>query len=194
LALCAVADPVDARVMYGTVHPRTGVSTVSFVTLADGRFVQIRAMSGADGAALSEAVSHAADEDLRRRFMGSPPSIAALLIRLEAADGIHDAPIGAFDSDGRLVGVTQFNRTDDGPVAELAIEVATDWKRCGLGGALLRALCVAARGCGIDRLTAVYFSDNTAIIRLLRSTGCCCWLTSFSGASTADLDVRRMLR
>jgi RimJ/RimL family protein N-acetyltransferase len=116
-----------------------------------------------------------------------------LIARLHAADGIHDAALGAFDSDGQLVGVAQFNRGDDEPVAELAIEVATDWQRCGLGAALLHALCVMAGDRGIDRLTAVYFADNTPIIRLLHATGCCRWTSSRSGASSAELDVRRVL-
>jgi RimJ/RimL family protein N-acetyltransferase len=167
-----------------TVHP---------TTLPDGRMATIRALTGADADALSAAVQHADSRDLRRRFMGSPPPIAVLLERLRAADGVHDVGLGAFDPAGRLIGVAQFDRWDDEPEAELAIEVARDWQRAGLGGVLLHELCRVADGCGITRLTAVYFADNMAIIQLLHSTGHCRWVSTASGASTAELDVRQVL-
>jgi RimJ/RimL family protein N-acetyltransferase len=162
-------------------------------TLPDGRMATIRALTGDDADALAVAVQHADSRDLRRRFMGSPPPIAVLLDRLRAADGVHDAGLGAFDPAGRLIGVAQFDRWDDEPEAELAIEVARDWQRVGLGGVLLHELCRMADCCGISRLTAVYFADNMAIIQLLHSTGHCRWISTASGASTAELDVRQVL-
>jgi RimJ/RimL family protein N-acetyltransferase len=169
------------------------LSADHLTTLPDGRMVTIRSLSGADADALSEAVQHADSRDLRRRFMGSPPPIAVLLKRLRAADGVHDAALGAFDPAGRLIGVAQFDRWDDEPEAELAIEVARDWQRAGLGGVMLRELCRLADGCGITRLTAVYYADNMAIIQLLHSTGHCRWVSTEVGASTAELDVRQVL-
>jgi RimJ/RimL family protein N-acetyltransferase len=149
------------------------------VTLRDGRSVLIRRLTDADGDALIDAVHLADAFDLRRRFMGQPPA--------------HDRVLGAFDADGRIVAVAQFDRFDDTPVAEFAIEVATDWQRAGLGLAVLRALGTAALSYGIVRFSAVYFADNTPIIRLMRSTGCTRWLGTECGASRAEFDLAAML-
>jgi RimJ/RimL family protein N-acetyltransferase len=162
-------------------------------SLRDGRTVRIRALTGSDARALREAVGRADHDDLHRRFMGTPPPSSELIRLLAAADGVHDAALGAFDAEERLIGVAQFDRVDEEPTAELAIEVAHDWQRTGLGSALLRELGVLAAAVGIRRLTAVYFSDNTAIMRLLHDTGCARWVDSRGGASTAELDVNRMV-
>jgi RimJ/RimL family protein N-acetyltransferase len=146
-----------------------------------------------DADALIEAV-HCADAfDLRRRFMGQPPPDQVLIKLLHAADGIHDSVLGALDSEGRIVGVAQFDRRDDLPTAEFAIEVATDWQRCGLGAVMLRELASLAMSYGILAFTAVYLADNNPIIRLMRSTGCARWLGTECGASIAELDLRSML-
>lgn len=136
--------------------------------LADGRVVTIRRMTSADGAALVAAMQRADPMDLRKRFMGTPPPSSYLLRQLERADGLHDLALGAFTDDGRLVGVAQFDRLDDEPTAEVAIEVAHDWQRDGLGVALLTRLVCEARACGIHEFTASYYADNVAIRRLLR--------------------------
>lgn len=109
--------------------------------------------------------------DLRRRFMGAPPPASFLVKQLKAADGFHDLVLGAFDCGGRLVGVAQFDRTDDGPEAEVAIEVARGWQHVGLGTAMLTRLAQLARERGVHEFTATYYADNLPICRLLRDIG-----------------------
>jgi RimJ/RimL family protein N-acetyltransferase len=171
------------------------VTTVAVpVRLRDGRTISLRPMTALDADALCDAVQHANAFDLYRRFMGRPPPPAVLTKLLGAADGVHDALLGAFGIDGRLVGVAQFDRVDDNPTAELAIEVATDWQRCGLGRIMLRQLATMADACGITGLTAVYFADNAPLIHLLHATGASHWMRSDDMQSTAELDVRALLR
>jgi acetyltransferase len=141
------------------------------VTLTDGRRVMIRPLDGADVDALAAAVEHADPGNLRRRFMGSPPPTHMLLDRLRTADGVHDYAVGAFTDSGRLVAVAQFDRADDAPSAELAVEVAVDWQRCGLGRRMLEQLGEVARGLGITRFTARYYADNIPVRRLLHGSG-----------------------
>lgn len=141
------------------------------VLLADGRGVTIRPLRPGDAAALLSAVEHEDPWDLRRRFMGTPPPPAMLVRQLSRADGFHDLAIGAFADDGRLVGVAQFDRTDDGPAAEVAIEVSHDWQRLHLGTVLLTTLVEFARERGVREFTATYYGDNVAIRRLLYSIG-----------------------
>jgi RimJ/RimL family protein N-acetyltransferase len=160
------------------------------VVLRGGRAVRIRSLTPADAAALRDAIARADRFDMYRRFMGSPPAADALVGLLGRADGVHDAALGAFDAEGRIVAVGQFDRADDEPTAELAIEVASGWKRSGLGGALLSELCQLARSRGITKLTASYFADNTAIIRLLQSTGRSRWVDTQYGTSDSELDLR----
>jgi RimJ/RimL family protein N-acetyltransferase len=139
--------------------------------LRDGRSVTIRPLGRRDANALLAALRRADPMDLRRRFMGVPPPPSYLVNQLRRADGTHDLVLGAFDDDGRLVGVAQFDRPDDKPTAEVAIEVAKDWQHDGLGVALLTRLVELARDRGIHEFTATYFADNIPILRLLRDVG-----------------------
>ena len=131
----------------------------------------IRPLGANDADALIAAVNRADPADLRRRFMGMPPPTSYLVKQLKHADGVHDLVLGAFGPHGRLVGVAQFDRLNDKPTAEVAIEVAKDWQHDGLGLALLTKLGELARERGIHEFTATYFADNVAIRRLLRDIG-----------------------
>jgi RimJ/RimL family protein N-acetyltransferase len=162
------------------------------VVLRDGRSAVLRPLTDADSAVLVAAVAHADALDLRRRFMGPPPTAVALNRLLRHADGVHDMMLGSFDPDGRLIGVAQFDRRDDEPVAEFAIEIAKDWQRCGLGAVMLHRLAAIAQRQGVTRLTVLYSSDNTAIIRLMRSTGSTTWTGTECGVSSAELAVDRL--
>lgn len=139
-------------------------------TLKDGRRVVIRRLHPDDAPALVRAIENANPIDMRRRFMGTPPPTSFLVRRLAVADGIHDYALGAFDADDRLVAVAQFDRIDDEPSADLGIEVARDWQRCGLGRRMLVELADVARRLGICRFTATYYADNIPVRRLLHSS------------------------
>ena len=145
--------------------------TRSVTKLTDGRAVSIRTLDGRDADALVAALQHADPMDLRRRFMGVPPPTSYLVKLLKAADGVHDLVLGAFDDSGRLVGVAQFDRPDDKPTAEVAIEIAKDWQHDGLGTAMLTRLAEIARDRDIHEFTATYYADNLPIRRLLRDIG-----------------------
>jgi RimJ/RimL family protein N-acetyltransferase len=164
------------------------------VRLRDGRLISLRPMTMADAPALYDAVRRADSFDLYRRFMGRPPPTQVLLRMLAKSNGIHDAVLGAFSIDGRLVGVAQFDRADDTPSAELAIEVASDWQRCGLGRIMLREIAAMAQLRGIASLTADYFADNLPLVALLQSTGASRWIGSRDATSNAELDVAKLLR
>lgn len=160
------------------------------VLLADGRKVTIRPLRPDDATALIAAVEDENPWDLRRRFMGTPPPPAMLVRQLARADGVHDLALGAFASDGRLVGVAQFDRTDDKPSAEIAIEVAHDWQRARLGTVLLTRLAALARDLGVHEFTATYYADNIAIRRLLRDVGpVVSGYDHGAGYASIDLDV-----
>jgi acetyltransferase len=170
----AVAEPAQA-------HRRVAVD--------DGREVLIRHLTAADEVALRAALNHADPVDLRRRFLGPPPPTGTIVRLLRRLDDVHDLALGAFDDAGRLIGVAQFDRLDDQPVAELAIEIGTGWKGHGLGRVMLDCLADEARALGITRLTAAYYADNVPVRRLLHRTGRVVESGISAGEGYAVLDI-----
>lgn len=159
------------------------------MTLDDGREVLVRRLTAADEPALRAALTHADPMDLRRRFLGPPPPTSTIVRQLHRVDDVHDLALGAFDAAGRLVGVAQFDRTDDQPVAEFAIELGTAWQRHGLGRLMLDALVEEARAVGITRLTASYYADNLPVRRLIHHSGRVVESGISAGQGYAVLDI-----
>ena len=149
----------------------------------------VRRLTAADEPALRAALSHADPVDLRLRFLGPPPPMSTIVRQLRRVDDVHDLALAAFDSRGRLVAVAQFDRVNDEPVAELAIEVGTGWKGVGLGRALLSMLTDEARALGITRLTASYYAENLPVRRLLHRTGLVIESGISAGEGYAVLDI-----
>jgi RimJ/RimL family protein N-acetyltransferase len=151
--------------------------------------VSVRRLTAADEPALRAALSHADPVDLRLRFLGPPPPMSTIVRQLRRVDDVHDLALGAFDERDRLIAVAQFDRIDDEPVAELAIEVGTGWKGVGLGRALLALLADEARALGITRLTASYYAGNLPVRRLLHHTGLVIESGISAGEGYAVLDI-----
>lgn len=159
------------------------------IRLDDGREVLIRRLTAADEPALRAALSHADPMDLHRRFLGPPPPAATIVRLLRRVDDVHDLALGAFDDRARLVAVAQFDRVNEDPVAELAIEVGTGWQHHGLARILLDALADEARALGIARLTASYYADNIPVRRLIHHSGLVVESGISQGQGYAVLDI-----
>jgi acetyltransferase len=89
------------------------------------------------------------------------------LERITAGAGLS---LGAFDSAGRLVGLAEYARVEDGE-AEFAIVVADEWQGQGLGAQLVGALLEHAKRSGIARLAGVTHTRNRAMRILARRLG-----------------------
>jgi GNAT superfamily N-acetyltransferase len=161
--------------------------------LSDGRTVLIRELTAADEQALRAALARADSGDLRRRFMGSPPPVRIMLELLRTADGVHDAALGAFTNDGRLVGVAQFDRADDRPSADVALEVAKDWQHGGLGKELSRRIALLAQANGIDTFAVNYLADNNAVAKLLDLGAGAAPPTIDAGNAVSEVDLASAL-
>lgn len=171
-------------------HPSPAPPPGTSGTLRDGRRVSIRALDAHDAEALITAVDVADIRDLYRRFLGTPLPARVLASRLTLLDGRHDLALGAFDECQTLVGVVQFDRGNEAPEAEVAIEIATGWQRVGLGWLLLQRLVDVATEAGIESLTASYFIDNLEIQKLLRRLGPASARPPESGAGWMRIDIR----
>ena len=77
----------------------------------------------------------------------------------------------------------------------MAVAVAENWRRQGIGRRLLLAATIWAEDHGVDRLRASMLSTNAAILGLLRSLGRVVTL-SMPGAGVVDatIDLSNALR
>jgi RimJ/RimL family protein N-acetyltransferase len=106
-------------------------------------------------------------EAIYRRFFSpvvGPEQFAAALLRKDARDRQAVAAVEA----GEIVGVVQYSRAPGSPQAELAIVVADDWQRQGLGTRIVAALADRAACEGITTFAVDVQGDNYGALRLLK--------------------------
>jgi RimJ/RimL family protein N-acetyltransferase len=81
----------------------------------------------------------------------------------------HDALAAVDETDGSFVAAARYVQLPDQPdVADVAIEVADDLHRQGIGTALAIRTLERARANGITRVTAITLHDNARARALLR--------------------------
>ena len=122
---------------------------------------------------LEDGLRHLSDESVQRRFLTLKRSFSRAELRyLTEVDGRdHVALVVEYPGEPvrRLIAVGRFIReTDDSETAEVAIVVADDWQRRGVGSEIADQLADEARRYGIRRFTATMASDNIAAQRLMR--------------------------
>jgi RimJ/RimL family protein N-acetyltransferase len=144
---------------------------VERVSLHSGRDVVIRPIRADDEARLREAYQRLSLQSRYQRFLVAKPHLSAAEARyLAGVDGHnHVALVAAPAADqGRLVAVGRFvRRPEDPSSAELAIVVADEYQRDGLGTEILTRLAAAARERGIGRFAATLLSSNSAAYALI---------------------------
>ncbi|HET7654259.1 MAG TPA: GNAT family N-acetyltransferase [Acidimicrobiales bacterium] len=148
------------------------------LTLRDGRTVVVRPIEPTDLAALKDAIAHADEDTLRRRFLGgAPPRSEARLAHLVDVDQhervalVAECATAAGAGTATGVAVARYEPTDEPGVAEPAIVVAPEWRHAGLGTALLVELGRIAIANGYHAFRAAYLADNTDVERLVRASG-----------------------
>jgi len=92
--------------------------------------------------------------------------------------------------EGEVVGVASYARLEADPgTAELGMLVDDDHQGTGLGSLLLEHLAHAARSRGIRGLHAEVLSENTAMLRMLRSSGLSLQASSTGGVTDLTIDT-----
>jgi RimJ/RimL family protein N-acetyltransferase len=143
-----------------------------FSRLPDGAPVLIRPIRPDDKCMLETGLRHLSRESVQRRFLAPKTRFSRAELRyLTEVDGRdHAALVAEYPGHPvrRLIGVARFVRLhDDRDAAEVAIVVADDWHRRGLGSLLARELAAVARRSGVRRFTATMASDNVPAHRLM---------------------------
>lgn len=119
---------------------------------------------------LADAFAHLSAESRRLRFLTVKPSLSESELRyLTDVDGHHHEALGAIDpATGQGIAVARFVRDERDPSrAEVAVTVADEWQRRGVGKLLLGRLADRAREEGVTRFTALVSTDNRGMQRLL---------------------------
>jgi GNAT superfamily N-acetyltransferase len=142
------------------------------VVLADGSEVLMRQVRPEDKPLFVTGWARLSDESVYRRFLAPRDGLSvdelAFFTEIDHVD--HEA-IGAL-ADREGVGVARYVRERERPhVAEAAVIVTDAWQGRGLGGKLLRRLCVRAAENGIRVFTATLLASNDAMLALLGQLG-----------------------
>jgi RimJ/RimL family protein N-acetyltransferase len=113
------------------------------------------------------------EESQRKRFLAPKPRLTSRDLKyLTEIDGHNHAALIALrlDAPDRVVGVARFVRLPEDPeTAEVAVTIADDMQRKGIGKQLSILLADEARGRGIKRFTASMLSDNVPALRLIET-------------------------
>jgi GNAT superfamily N-acetyltransferase len=151
------------------------------VRLRSGDRVVVRSLRPDDEAGLGALFEELSNSSRYQRFLAGKPSVSArALRRLVDVDHRDHVALVALapdrpdsgDGDEKVIGEARWVRDEDDPtLAEMAITVADDWQRRGLGTALADDLARRAVEEGVDRFAAEVLTDNDGIRRLVEHVG-----------------------
>jgi RimJ/RimL family protein N-acetyltransferase len=142
--------------------------------LSDGTRLRLRPLTREDRDGLLSLFHRLSDESRWRRFMSPKPTLAPReLDYMTDIDHVaHEAFAAVDERDGSLVGVARYVRhTGTETTAELAVEVADELQRRGIGTALCMRVIERAQENGFTVLTATALWSNQPARRLLRNLG-----------------------
>jgi RimJ/RimL family protein N-acetyltransferase len=157
---------------------------------ATGARFSLRPLCVSDREAFRTLFARLSPESRRRRFLTAKPNLSDReLTYLTDVDHVrHEALVAIDHEDGSIVGVARYAMWPErAGAADVAIEVADDLQRNGIGLTLVEALIRRARENGIDALTATTLWENRAGRALARRAG-------FRARSSAGSEIELELR
>ena len=165
----------------GKVWPRlASVTAMTFpidsreLVLHNGRIVRVRPLVWSDRAIYERAVMDLSPRSRYLRFFAPMPRLSErLLDQMTHTDGHrHVAHVALTPDEATAVGVVRYIRDSHDPeTGEVAIAVADDWQRGGLGSQLMRQTVEHARLAGLESLAATTMSENRVAAGLLQTLG-----------------------
>jgi acetyltransferase len=142
--------------------------------LHDGHIVRVRPLCATDRAIYERAVMDLSPRSRYLRFFAPVPRLSErMLDQMTQTDGQrHVAYVALTVDEASAVGVVRYVLSTDNPdEGEVAIAVADDWHRRGLGGQLLRQTVERARVAGLESLMATTLRENTGGAGVLQASG-----------------------
>jgi ribosomal protein S18 acetylase RimI-like enzyme len=135
--------------------------------LPHGPEILIRPLRHGDTATIETVFERLGEASRRARFNGPKPRLADDELGWLATVGPNKQVLVAWvDGDPEPVATARLVRLGDS--AEIAFEVADAYQGRGIGSALTRLLVADALAAGIQEVTALVRSDNSAALALLR--------------------------
>ena len=132
----------------------------------------LKMLATGDVAAIAAWFEGLGPETRHARFLGSVAMLddrtRSQLAQVDHRD--HEA-LTAVTPDGAVVGIARYIRLQQSSTAEVAVAVADHWRGRGIASLLLQQIAAQARAAGIDRLTALCLTSNTAVLSLLSRLG-----------------------
>jgi RimJ/RimL family protein N-acetyltransferase len=150
------------------------MSTKSQLTIA-GDVVTIRPIRITDTDMEAAFIRRLSPQTKRYRFLGGVRELpTSEVARLCDVDGKHSmAFVATIREDGREteIGVSRYASNSKSDVREIAVTVADEWQRKGLGTILMKQLIQSARSNGVKHLYSIDLADNTAMRALAEDLG-----------------------
>lgn len=154
-------------------------------TLKSGHSFRMATIHPNDKKQISEGLSRLSTESIRNRFLGTKKEFSEKeLAYLTELDGWNHYALGVEEANGEKhgVAVVRLVRALDAPdEAEVAITIADEYQKIGLGSFLLRLMILAAKERKVDRLSFTYLRQNVGIVKLIHHLG-----VPFPGDSNQD--------
>lgn len=132
----------------------------------DGR-PSLATLETADGDALVSLFDRLSPESIYRRYF-SPVTRREQLRASVARIDHHDREAVAAVEGGEVVGLAEYSRAPGARHADMAIVVADEWQRQGLGTRLVAALAERAAAEGIEGFAVDIQGDNYGALRLFK--------------------------
>ena len=148
--------------------------TDSQLTIA-GKVVTIRPIRITDTDMEAAFIRRLSPQTKRYRFLGGVKELSTSEVsRLCDVDGRHSmAFVATIRDDGREteIGVSRYAPNSSSDVREIAVTVADDWQRKGLGTMLMKQLIQSAQSNGVKHLYSIDLADNAAMRALAGDLG-----------------------
>jgi len=147
----------------------------------------VRPIGPDDRERLAAAFAALSERSRQRRFLVPKPrlSSAELTYLTEVDHRTHEALVAVDPATDRIVGVARYASAADATgVADVAVVVADEWQRRGIGTRLLLDLRERAVENGVARLVATTLHENRAARVVLRRAG---FRTRQMGGGMVDL-------
>jgi acetyltransferase len=151
--------------------PVAALALASDAQLRDGRKARVRPVACDDGPAVQAFIERLSPATSRRRFFRPVKALTpSALARVVEVDYSRALSVVA-EARGGIVGLAEYVASPGERAADVAVVIADEWQRAGLGRVLFSALLVHATNQGLARLRGEALADNTSILALTRRFG-----------------------